>query len=153
MGPGAIKALFCTAGIQRALAVASILAAAVGRYEPISAQAVAGGACKPAAERTGELGCWIIVHEAVGQMMERKTYGHLDTFLTPAAAEAAKGPHLTVVESSGKVCLLRIELKGWRPAGGERVAEIGPLPVKAGERYAARYRGDRRARHGGGAHA
>jgi quercetin dioxygenase-like cupin family protein len=50
-----------------------------------------------------------------------------------------KGPHGTVVESLGKVWLLTIENKGWRPSGGEHVAEIGPLPINAGEQYSAQY--------------
>jgi quercetin dioxygenase-like cupin family protein len=44
-----------------------------------------------------------------------------------------------VVESLAKVWLLTIENAGWRPSGGERVAEIGPLPVVAGETYSALY--------------
>ena len=28
---------------------------------------------------------------------------------------------------------------GWRPSGGERIAEIGPLPVIAGRTYSAQY--------------
>jgi len=36
--------------------------------------------------------------------------------------------------------LLSIEDDGWRaPAGGERIAEIGPLPVTAGEAFTAQY--------------
>lgn len=45
-----------------------------------------------------------------------------------------------VVESLGKLWLLSIEDKGWRPpAGGERIAEIGPLPINATEAYSAQY--------------
>ena len=44
-----------------------------------------------------------------------------------------------MVESLGRVWLLSIEEAGWRPAGGQRVAEIGPLPVTSGENYAAQY--------------
>jgi len=52
---------------------------------------------------------------------------------------AAKGPRGTVVESYDKVWLLTIEAKGWRPSGGERINEIGPLPVVAGRGYAVQY--------------
>ena len=38
-----------------------------------------------------------------------------------------------------KTWLLTIADTGWRPEGGERVAEIGPLPVIAGETYAVQY--------------
>jgi quercetin dioxygenase-like cupin family protein len=44
-----------------------------------------------------------------------------------------------VVESLGKIWLLSIEDAGWRPPTGERVAEIGPLPVIANETYSAQY--------------
>ena len=55
-------------------------------------------------------------------------FWHLDVYPTRAAAEAAKGPRGTVVESLGKVWLLTIEKAGWRPAGGERAAEIDGGP-------------------------
>jgi quercetin dioxygenase-like cupin family protein len=97
------------------------------------------GICKPVSERTSEVGCWISAHESVGQLAASQTFWHLDTYPTRAAAEAAKGPSGTVVESLGKVWLFTIENAGWRPSGGERVAEIGPLPVIAGEKYSAQY--------------
>src|SRR5262249_7075735 len=85
-----------------------------------------------------EVGCWIIAHEPMGKLPQAQVFWHLDVYPTRAQAEAAKGPHGTVVESLGKVWLLSIEDGGWRPSGGgERVAEIGPLPIKAGENYSA----------------
>jgi quercetin dioxygenase-like cupin family protein len=107
---------------------------------PASGQPVALTACKPVSERQGDVGCWIIAHEAIGQIAQSQTFWHLDTYPTRAAAEAAKGPRGTVVESLGKVWLLTIESAGWRPATkGERIAEIGPLPIIAGEKYSAQY--------------
>jgi len=97
------------------------------------------GACKLAADRTGELGCWIIAHDALGAFAEAHTYWHLHTFPSRAEAEAAKGPRSTVVESMGKVWLLTIEAQGWRPTKGRQVAEIGPLPIRAGGNYSAQY--------------
>jgi quercetin dioxygenase-like cupin family protein len=41
--------------------------------------------------------------------------------------------------SAGKVWLLTIQGVGWRASGGERVGEIGPLPISPGERYTAQY--------------
>src|SRR5271169_5911454 len=50
------------------------------------------------------------------------------------------GAHGAVVESLGRQWLLSIEDAGWpAPKGAERIAEIGPLPVKAGEAYTAQY--------------
>src|SRR5262245_38334872 len=87
------------------------------------------GICRPVAERTEELGGWITAVRAVGQLPQRPVFWHLDTYPTRAAAEATKGPRGTVVESLGKVWLFTIAEAGWRPAGGERIAEIGPLPL------------------------
>jgi quercetin dioxygenase-like cupin family protein len=98
-----------------------------------------GGICKPVSERTAEVGCWIIAHDAVGSLPESRVFWHIDVFPTRAAAEAVKGSRGTVVESLGKVWLLTIEKAGWRPAGGERAAEIGPLEVIAGETYSVQY--------------
>jgi quercetin dioxygenase-like cupin family protein len=69
----------------------------------------------------------------------RRSSWYLDTYPTRVDAEAALGPRSTVVESLGKVWLLTVETQGWRPAKGERLAAIGPLPVTAGEHYSAQY--------------
>jgi quercetin dioxygenase-like cupin family protein len=103
------------------------------------AQPVSGGVCKPVSERTGEVGCWILGHEPVGQLNQSEVFWHLDVYETRAAAEAAKGPQGTVVDSLGKTWLLTIAEEGWRPIGGERIAEIGPLSITAGAKYSAQY--------------
>jgi quercetin dioxygenase-like cupin family protein len=96
------------------------------------------GVCKPVSERTTEAGCWILVDHALGQIAQPEVFWHLDVYPTRADAETAKGPTGTVVESLGRVWLLTIEKAGWRPTlPGERIAEIGPLPVIAGEQYSA----------------
>ena len=95
--------------------------------------------CRPVSERTGELGCWITAHTVLGQLPSQSIFWHLDTYPTRAAAEAVKGPRGTVVESLGKVWLLTIEVAGWRPSGGDRIAEIGPLPVTTATNYSAQY--------------
>ena len=98
------------------------------------------GVCKPVSQRTTEVGCWIVAHEAVGQLPRSEVYWYLDVYPSREAAEAAKGPRGTVVASLGKVWLLSIEDANWRsPPGGERVAEIGPLQVTAGANYSAQY--------------
>lgn len=35
---------------------------------------------------------------------------------------------------------MTIEDEKWRPAHGNRIAEIGPIPIMAGENYSAQYR-------------
>jgi len=96
------------------------------------------GICKPVSERTTEVGCWILADQPVGRAMQAEVFWHLDVYPTRSEAEKAKGPNGTVVESLGKVWLLTIQKAGWRPAlKGERIAEIGPLPVNVGEQYSA----------------
>ena len=95
--------------------------------------------CQPISKRTAEVGCWITANEPLGQLSQPAVFWHLDAYPTRTAAEAAKGPRGTVVESLGKIWLFTIAEAGWRPSGGERVAEIGPLQVKSGKRYTAEY--------------
>jgi quercetin dioxygenase-like cupin family protein len=95
--------------------------------------------CKPVSQRTGELGCWITANSSLGQLPQQPVFWHLDAYPTRAAAEAAKGARGTVVESLGKIWLFTIDVAGSRPSGGERVAEIGPLPIEASAQYSAQY--------------
>ena len=96
------------------------------------------GACKPVSERTTEVGCWIVGDQPLGRFEHAQVFWHLDVYPTRLAADKAKGARGTVIEALGQVWLLTIEEAGWRPASkGQRVAEIGPLPVTAGEQYSA----------------
>ena len=98
------------------------------------------GGCKPVSERTSEVGCWVIADHEIGELKNAQTFWHLDTFPTREAAEAAKGPHGTVVKAYGKTWLLTIKDKpDWRVTGGDHVSDIGPLPVVAGAKYSVRY--------------
>ena len=99
--------------------------------------AVAGDPCKPVSQRTQEIGCWILADEPVGQLARSPVFWHLDAYATRAAAQADKGPQGTVVESFGKVWLMTIADEKWRSAHGDRIAEIGPLPILAGKEYSA----------------
>ena len=106
---------------------------------PLIAQGVAtpGDPCKPVSERTQQIGCWILADNPVGQLTSPQVFWHLDQYPTRAAAQADKGPRGVVVESFGKVWLMTIDDNNWRSAHGNRIAEIGPLPVIAGEKYSA----------------
>ena len=95
--------------------------------------------CRPVSQRTGEVGCWIIIDAELGQLPGAPMFWHLDAYPTRAQAESAKGPRGTVVESLGRIWLFTIDAAGWRAPGGERVAEIGPLPITAELKYAAQY--------------
>ena len=95
--------------------------------------------CRPVSQRTGDVGCWIMIDAKVGSLPRPPVFWHLDSYPTREQAEAAKGPRGTVVESLGKVWLFTIDAAGWRPSGGERVAEIGPLPVSPELDYSVQY--------------
>ena len=96
--------------------------------------------CPPVSERTDEPGpTCSTANTRVGRLPQGPIFWHLDTYATRAVAETAKGPRGTVVESLGKIWLFTIAEAGWRPSGGERVAKIGPLPVKPDREYTAVY--------------
>ena len=116
-----------------------IFLALTGAILFLTCQSASAQICKPVAERTGEVGCWIIASQSVGQLAKAETFWHLDVYATPAEAEAARASGSVVVGSLGKTWLLTIADQGWRPSGGEHIAEIGPLPVIAGQTYSAQY--------------
>ncbi|HTI57105.1 MAG TPA: cupin domain-containing protein [Verrucomicrobiae bacterium] len=101
--------------------------------------APAAAQCRPASERTGEVGCWIIAREPLGPLAGPAVFWHLHTFASRAEAEAEKGPRSTVIEAVGFVWLSTVGEPGWRPRRGIRVAEIGPLAVEPGRSYTAQY--------------
>ena len=102
-------------------------------------QSVPGGICKPVSQRTQEVGCWIMTDDPIGPLPKSTVFWHLDVYSTHSAAEADKGPTGKIVQSLGKVWLLTIEDEKWRPSHGNRIAEIGPLPIIAGEKYSVQY--------------
>jgi quercetin dioxygenase-like cupin family protein len=107
-----------------------------------SLRAQADVTCIPVAERGGrEFGCFITARQELGRLPEAPPlYWHLDTFPTRAAAERARAPRSTVVESLGRIWLFTIAPEGWQPSSpGTRVARIGPLPLVAADSLAAVY--------------
>jgi quercetin dioxygenase-like cupin family protein len=105
---------------------------------PVSAQ-VPGGCNTPVGERTSDAGCYLDATELLGELPRAPLFWHLYNYPTRAAADAAKGPHGTVVESFEKVWLYAIAEASWRPSSGDRVAVVGPLQTVAGKQYTARY--------------
>ncbi len=95
--------------------------------------------CKPLAERTSEAGCWIIQSQPLGVLPKAPVFWSLDIYPTRIAAEAAKGPHSTVVEALDKIWLFTIDQASDPPSGVQRVTRIGPLPITNGESYTAQY--------------
>src|SRR5271156_5106954 len=121
------------------LAVVALSLSTESAWKRSSAQGMEVQACTPISQRTGESGCWVLVDEPMGPLTKAQVFWHLDVYPTRAAAEANKGPRGSVVESLGKFWLMTIDEEAWRPAKGQRIAKIGPLPINAGEKYSAQY--------------
>jgi len=126
-----VKALTAVAAMTCSVALAAVAGVA-------SAQ-VPGGCNTPVSQRTSEVGCYVSATEALGTLPQGPWFWHLVVYPTRAAAQAAKGPRGTVVESFDKVWLYTIAESEWRAPSGEHVATIGPLPTIAGTQYTARY--------------
>ena len=100
---------------------------------------VPGGCDTKVAERTGVSGCYLVASEQLGTLPAGPLFWHLYTYRNLLDAKAHSGPRSTVVESLGQVWMYTIAARNWRPAGGKRMAVVGPLPHEAGRVYTARY--------------
>jgi len=130
--------IFRTWNTQNSVATIAFVALISASVPTVQAQT--DGTCIPISERAGrELGCFITAREILDDLPQVPLYWHLDTYQTRAAADAAKGPRGTIVESLGKIWLFTIAEAGWRPTSSERIAEIGPLPLVQANQYAAVY--------------
>jgi mannose-6-phosphate isomerase-like protein (cupin superfamily) len=109
----------------------------------VSAQQVPGaipGRCADAPMRPSDVGCYLLASRPIDRLPDEPVFWHIYSYRTRAAAEAARSDSSSAVaESFGKVWLLTIAHVRWRPADGERVAVIGPLPTTHAQRYVARY--------------
>jgi len=95
--------------------------------------------CKPASERIGPEGCWIVASKKVGKLPSGPVFWTLDVYPTLEKAESAKTDGGEVVQALGKVWLFTVGEKLIKPMQGQRMSEIGPLPLKPGEEYTAQY--------------
>lgn len=95
--------------------------------------------CQPVAQRTQDIGCWILAAQRLGPLSDGPAYWHLHAYPTRAAAEAAKAPNQTLVESVGRVWLMAIAPQNWQAKSGERVGVIGPLETERSREYTAQY--------------
>src|SRR5215472_9854762 len=102
-------------------------------------QGVASGICKPAGERTQDVGCWILADDSIGALIKSHVFWHIDAYSTRATAEEDKGPTSTIIEVEGKILLMTIEKENGHPRHGKRTGNIGPLDIHAGESYSAQY--------------
>jgi quercetin dioxygenase-like cupin family protein len=91
-------------------------------------------------QRAGrELGCYILTSEKLERLAQDQVFWHLYNYPSRGAAEAAKQPGGTVFESLGRIWLSHIGPQGWQARGGERITEIGPLPIDLSTGYNAVY--------------
>lgn len=65
-------------------------------------------------------------------------FWRIENYPSRDAAQAAAGPWSLVAESTGKVWLFTLAPAGGSSGGGARVAEVGPIPRVAAERYLLR---------------
>ena len=127
-----------TIGARLCARLAAVAALIVLLVATASAQ-VPGGCTTPASERTGDIGCYLSMTKELGVLPPAPVFWHVYNFPSRFLASAGAGPLGVVVEAFDKVWLFAVAEKEWRPSGGERVAVIGPLEVKAGRSYTARY--------------
>lgn len=104
----------------------------------------AGGNCRPATdqdnEHTKKTGCWIVAAAPQGAMPSAHVFWNIYKYATRADAERAKRPSETVTEGLGKFWVFAISDSGASTkAGTAPVTSVGPLEVKPGVDYTARY--------------
>jgi quercetin dioxygenase-like cupin family protein len=105
-----------------------------------TAQGPGFGVCKPATQRSGELGCWILTNQSVGRADGARLYWHLDSYPDSTQAQHAKGPNGVVIHALQQTWLMTIDSNRTRPTGpGKHIDDIGPLPVTRGTEYAATF--------------
>jgi quercetin dioxygenase-like cupin family protein len=100
---------------------------------------VVGGCETPVTERKHETGCYLVATSALGKLPVGDVFWHIYRYSTLAAANAVRTARSSIVQSHGKVLLYAIADKSWRPASGERIAIVGPLPHNSETAYTARY--------------
>jgi quercetin dioxygenase-like cupin family protein len=98
------------------------------------------GMCIPAAARAGrEYGCFVMAEVPLGKLPAAGLYWHIDRYPTRAAAEKDRGVRSTILRSYGSIWMFSIADKNFLAAHGERVAKVGPLPLRAEKSYTAWY--------------
>jgi quercetin dioxygenase-like cupin family protein len=119
-----------------AIASATLLLAS---FPAVAQQAVSTADCPAVTEKRTEIGCYVLAHQPLGRLPATPLYWHLHTYPTRRAAEIASGSRSTVVEAFQQIWLLTIAERGRQPSGGQRVAEIGPLPLPRAADFTAMY--------------
>ena len=125
--------------LRRMLFLLSVIACATCLTTFAQTPPVPGECNVPASQRGEDNGCYLSAIQTLGALPADARFWHIYNYPTRAAAEAVKAPRGTVVEAFGKVWLYAIAASTWKPAGGQRIDVVGPLPIAAGTNYTARY--------------
>jgi mannose-6-phosphate isomerase-like protein (cupin superfamily) len=141
--PGSTVAASRTSVPDYVRILVAVAAAALPPPTPLAARQAPGaipGGCAEPPNRPSNVGCYLSATQRIERLPGEPVFWHLYSYPTRAAAETAKShPASTVAESLDKIWLFAIADAKWRPATGERVAMIGPLPIRPARQYIARY--------------
>lgn len=81
----------------------------------------------------------LLARQEIPRLPDRKIYWHIDRFASSDLAAKVGISTSTVVEAFKTTWLFTLAGANWRPRGGERMAEIGPLSVVPAPGYQADY--------------
>jgi quercetin dioxygenase-like cupin family protein len=95
---------------------------------PLLALAVAGLLTAPSATGQEKFVVRPLTEKKLDQLPAGALYWRIENFATLAQAQAAAGPTSLAAEADGKTWLFTLGAKGGATAGGQKVAEIGPIP-------------------------
>ena len=79
-----------------------------------------------------------IAEKRVTGLPNAPLFWRVENFPTLSEAQAASSPHSLAVEAFGKVWLFTLGQQGQASAGGDKVADIGPLPEVTAPEYLLR---------------
>ncbi|MGV7207617.1 hypothetical protein ACLB1G_07165 [Oxalobacteraceae bacterium A2-2] len=96
--------------------------------------------CNPDAATEDRAGpACLMSHVAVGALPDGEVYWHLYQYPDAAAAARAKPAGGAVVAAFGHTWLFTVGARDERLAGGQHVADVGPIAVNAGVSYDAEF--------------
>lgn len=81
----------------------------------------------------------LLKREAIGTLPQGDVYWRLYAYPTLQAAERDRPAHGTAVAAFGQAWLFTVGAPEALLPGGRHVADVGPIPVEAGNAYAAEY--------------
>jgi quercetin dioxygenase-like cupin family protein len=92
----------------------------------------------PAAPAQGKFVVKKLTEKKLAQLPAGPLYWRVEKFATIAEAQAAAGPAALAAEADGKAWLFTLGAKGGSTTGGDKVAEIGPIPRITASSYLLR---------------